>query len=71
VDPKCKALIQDLDQVAWKMDASGNATGQMDQKGVAPNLPAGLTHISDALGYMIETEFGMHVNGGPRSGYLG
>ncbi len=71
LDPRCRLLAKDLDQVSWKMDTGGNATGQMDQKGPTTDLPAGLTHISDALGYLIETEFGLRQAGGPRGTYLG
>lgn len=71
LDPRCKLLAKDLDQVTWKMDAGGNATGQMDQRGPTTDLPAGLTHISDALGYLIETEFGLRQVGGPRPAYIG
>jgi hypothetical protein len=70
IDPRCKSVMKDLEQVAWKMDANGNATGMMDQHGPTLALPAGLTHISDALGYLIETEFGLQQRGGPRASYV-
>lgn len=41
IDPKCKKLINDLEKVAWK-------DNKLDQK-TNPHL----THISDALGYML------------------
>lgn len=59
MDPKCKQLKRDLEQVTWKLDANKAMTGELDQKD-------GLTHISDALGYLVETEFGLHQKGGPR-----
>jgi len=40
IDPKCKKLINDLEQVSWK-------DNKLDQK-----TDPLLTHISDALGYM-------------------
>lgn len=59
IDPKCQALQRDLEQVVWKVDANKKPTGDLDQSG-------GLTHISDALGYFIDSEFGL-----TRSGNLG
>ena len=40
INPKCKKLIADLEQVSWK-------DNKLDQKGANKML----THISDALGY--------------------
>jgi len=40
IDPKCKKLINDLEQVSWKDNKLDQKTNSM------------LTHISDALGYM-------------------
>lgn len=53
VDPKCKELVKDLEQVGWKEDASGNNTGQLDKSDPAR------THVSDALGYLVHEEFGL------------
>jgi hypothetical protein len=53
VDPKCRQLIKDLEQVTWKEDANGNTLAEIDKKD--PER----THVSDALGYLIETEFGI------------
>jgi hypothetical protein len=64
VDPRCKRLIKDLEQVAWKSDANGVTTGEIDKSN--PEL----THISDALGYLVEKEFGLRQAGGPRAGQL-
>jgi hypothetical protein len=52
VDPKCKMLVRDLENVKWKLDSSGNTTGQLAKE------QKDLTHVSDALGYFIETRFG-------------
>jgi Terminase large subunit, T4likevirus-type, N-terminal len=54
IDPKCKKLIKDLEQVAWK---PGTA---LIEKEKDPEL----THISDALGYLVETEAGIRSQGG-------
>ncbi|MFN3323430.1 MAG: terminase large subunit domain-containing protein [Bryobacteraceae bacterium] len=65
IDPRCKELIADLEQVAWKSDPHGNTLTQLDKSD--PKR----THVSDALGYLIEKEFGLRTLGGPRSQYLG
>jgi Terminase large subunit, T4likevirus-type, N-terminal len=61
IDPRCKHLIKDLERVSWKADGHDNLLGQVDKSN--PQL----THVSDALGYMIEREFGFREVGGPRS----
>jgi Terminase large subunit, T4likevirus-type, N-terminal/Terminase RNaseH-like domain len=60
VNPGCKQLIQDLERVSWKADSHDNLMPQLDKTN--PRL----THVSDALGYLIEAEFGLHQVGGPR-----
>ncbi len=65
VAPGCRELIADLEQVAWKTDASGNTTGDLDKSN--PKR----THVSDALGYLVEKEFGLREYGGPRSNFIG
>ncbi len=47
IDPKCKRLIADLEQVEWANEM-GLEINKSDPK---------LTHISDALGYMTAQEF--------------
>ena len=64
IDPSCKELIADMDQVAWKTDAAGNAVSELDKSNTKR------THVSDALGYLIEKEFGLKTYGGPRSTLL-
>src|SRR5258708_28156293 len=54
IDPRCKHLIKDLEQVAWKPGTSEI------EKTKNPEL----THISDALGYLIESEAGIRSQGG-------
>ncbi len=56
VDPRCEKLIRDFERVVWK-----KGTPELDQ-----DTDHGLTHISDALGYYLEDEFGARRNGGPR-----
>jgi hypothetical protein len=53
IDPRCKQLIQDLERVHWKCDVNGNTLTDIDKSDPARS------HVSDALGYMIATEFGM------------
>jgi len=61
VNPRCKQLIRDLERVSWKADSHDNLLPQLDKTN------PGLTHISDALGYLIETEFGLRGNREARS----
>ena len=60
IDPSCKQLIADLEQVHWKTDVSGNSLSEIDKSD--PKR----THLSDALGYMIELEFPMKPKAGER-----
>jgi len=53
IDPRCKQLIQDLERVHWKCDVNGNTLTDIDKSDPARS------HVSDALGYMIATDFGM------------
>ncbi len=64
LDPRVKELIQDLEQVVWRADVGGNLTGQLDKRD--PKR----THLSDALGYMINVECPLREQGGPRSGFI-
>jgi phage terminase large subunit len=50
VNPKCKNLTRDLEQVAYK-----DGTTQIDK-----NKDHSLTHASDALGYLAEYEFSLN-----------
>jgi hypothetical protein len=65
VDPRCKELIADFERVGWKRDPHGNTLTQLDKSD--PKR----THASDALGYLVEKEFGLRQVGGPRSQFLG
>ena len=53
VDPKCRELIRDFQQVKWKRDSAGNPTGALD------NSDWQRTHTSDALSYAVMKEFGL------------
>jgi hypothetical protein len=64
IDPKCRQLIRDLEQVRWKTDAYGNSLMELDKSD--PKR----THVSDALGYMIATKFPMYPAGGYRREYI-
>lgn len=46
-DPRCHQLVRDLEQVIWKADSNGNIVGLLDKSN--PKL----THMSDALGYLV------------------
>jgi hypothetical protein len=65
IDPKCKYLIHDLEQVCWRTDANDNPLMELDKSDPMR------THISDALGYMISFEFPMQASGGFRREFLG
>jgi len=54
IDPKCRELIKDLRQVRWKRDSAGNPVGDVDKSD--PRR----THMSDALSYLVASEFGLH-----------
>jgi hypothetical protein len=64
VNPCCKRLIRDLERVSWKADGNENLLPQFDKTN--PEL----THVSDALGYLIESEFALRQMGGPKSSVL-
>jgi hypothetical protein len=51
VHRRCKHLIEDLERVHWKNDAHGNGCNEIDKSDPAR------THASDALGYMLASQF--------------
>jgi hypothetical protein len=53
VDPACKHLIQDFEQVCWKNDPHGNTLADLDKS------DSKRTHVSDAVGYYVAREFPM------------
>lgn len=50
IDPRCKQLIADYEQVGWKSDNNGNLTAALDKSN--PRL----THMADACDYFIAAE---------------
>jgi hypothetical protein len=60
VDPRCKELIKDFEQVAYKPDS-----GQVDK-----DKDRMRTHLSDALGYLLWQEYRPAVKVGERVGRL-
>jgi len=62
VNPSCKSLIRDLEQVCWKTDPHGNPLVELDKSDPMR------THVSDALGYLVAREFPMSALRGERSG---
>jgi len=57
IDPSCSEVVADLEEVKWKVDASGNTYDEVDKRD--PKR----THVSDALGYYIEEEHGYGFRG--------
>jgi len=64
IDPSCKQLIMDFDRVHWKRDPSGNMLVDIDKSDPLRS------HLSDALGYMIAYDFGMHGKFGEMPGFI-
>lgn len=65
VQERCKELIRDLEEVSWKKSPAGVLTPELDKK-----TDPMRTHMSDALGYLIEKEFGGYPHPGERSGVI-
>jgi hypothetical protein len=51
IDESCRELIKDLEQVTWDAEALNKSDGKR-------------SHVSDAMGYIVAHEFGMHGKGG-------
>jgi hypothetical protein len=64
IDPRCRELIRDLEQVTWALDATGRPTTEIDKSDRAR------THCSDALGYYIAHVFPLRPLIGLQSGRL-
>lgn len=62
IDPDCKCLIKDFEQVSWKTDPNGNSLAELDKSHPMR------THVSDAVGYYIAREFPMRPVRGEKSG---
>lgn len=63
-DIKCPELIRDFNKVKWDEDSSGNKNGMLDKSDKKR------THISDALGYMVEYNFGLRGQSGGKKGIM-
>lgn len=61
---KCPELVKDFQRVKWLTDSNGNSTGVLDKKDKKR------THISDALGYMVEYKYGLKTRSGGRKGVM-
>jgi hypothetical protein len=64
IDPCCRELVKDLEQVAWATDSTGSVLPELDKSDRAR------THSSDALGYYIAQLFPLkplsgHQSSGP------
>jgi hypothetical protein len=62
IDPRCKQLIKDFEQVSWKADPHGNSLAELDKSDPMR------THASDAAGYFVAREFPMRAQSGERAG---
>ena len=51
IDPQCKELIKDFEQVCWKTDSHGNSLAELGKSNPAR------THASDAAGYTFHESF--------------
>jgi hypothetical protein len=51
IDPRCRELVKDLEQVVWATDSTGAVLSELDKSDRAR------THASDALGYYISQVF--------------
>lgn len=58
IDPSCRELLADLEEVNWKVDAHGNTYPELDKRN--PKR----THVSDALGYYCEAEHSLTKQSG-------
>jgi Terminase large subunit, T4likevirus-type, N-terminal len=61
IDPSCKELIRDLEEVTWALDSVGARTRELNKKDPTR------THASDALGYFISQHFPMKGKIGEKS----
>ena len=62
IDPRCKELIKDFEQVCWKADPHRNQLADLDKSDPLR------THTSDATGHFIAHEFPQQALGGERGG---
>ena len=62
LNPRCKELAKDFEQVAWKADPHGNPLSDINKSDPMR------THLSDALGYYVVREFPLRPKTGERGG---
>lgn len=63
-DLKCPELVKDFKKVKFDQDSSGNKSGLLDKSDKKR------THVSDALGYMVEYNFGLRGRSGGKKGVM-
>jgi hypothetical protein len=61
VNPVCKELIRDLEEVSWALNPAGAVTTELNKS------DKNRTHASDALGYFITKTFPLRPKGGHQS----
>ena len=61
-DMKCPELVKDFKKVKFDIDSNGKSSGQLDKSDSAR------THVSDALGYMVEFNFSLRGRAGGKKG---
>ena len=67
IDPKCRELMADFEQVAWQTDAQGKQSGEISKKSDPKR-----THMSDCVRYAIWREFPIQTfTTGARSNVIG
>jgi hypothetical protein len=64
IDPKCEELIADYRRMSWDRDTDGNPTGQMDKSDPKRS------HVSDACGYWLESQFKLRPSSGEKQGIM-
>jgi hypothetical protein len=62
IQPRCRDLINDLEQIIWKADPHGNSLSEIDKSDPMRS------HLSDALGYHVVREFPLRGLVGERGG---
>lgn len=65
ISQMCKNLRDDFKKCRWAVDSNGLPTGLIDK-----STDIMRSHISDALGYMIEYRWGLRGHGGARRGNI-
>jgi hypothetical protein len=63
-DVRCPELVKDFKKVKFQQDSAGNSTGLLDKSDKKR------THISDALGYFVEYNFGLRGMAGGHKGVM-